>query len=107
VLPLRRSAHLTAPVAASGLVLVVAHLHGSLGVVLPVLPLLLLVASLLVGVYPGCDAAMRLAERIASRARDVGATAIDALRPPLPAGHAAHGGLLLAFSLSGRAPPRF
>jgi hypothetical protein len=87
-------------------VLVVAHLHGSLAVVLPVVPLLLLVASLLFGFYPGCEAAMRIAERIASRAGRHAAAAIDALRPPLPPSHAAHGGLLLAFSLSGRAPPR-
>jgi hypothetical protein len=87
-------------------VLFVAHLHGALVVVLPVLPLLLLVASLLVGVYPGCEAAMRLAERIASRARKAGSATIEALRPPLPEERPIHGGLLLAFSLSGRAPPR-
>ncbi|HEX6228607.1 MAG TPA: hypothetical protein VFZ41_03990, partial [Solirubrobacterales bacterium] len=93
-------------VALSGLALVAAHLHGSLGVLLPVVPLLLLVVSLLFGFYPGCEAAMRLAERIASRARGVASAEIDALRPPLPECHAVHGGLLLAFSLSGRAPPR-
>jgi hypothetical protein len=107
VSPLPRSARLAAPVALSGLVLVVAHLHGSLVVVLPVVPLLLLVASLLFGVYPGCEAAMRIAERIAARARALGSTAANALRPPPPTAHAIHGGLLLAFSLSGRAPPRF
>lgn len=103
--PLRRSARLAAPVALSGLVLVVAQMHGSLGAVLPVVPLLLLVASLLFGFYPGCETAMRIAERIAAGARRLAAAAVDALQPPLRSSLAAHGGLLLAFSLSGRAPP--
>jgi hypothetical protein len=72
---------------------------------LPVAPLLLLLFSLLLGHYPGCEAAMRLAERIASRARANPTVAINWQRPRPPASHAAGGGLLLAFGLSGRAPP--
>jgi hypothetical protein len=72
---------------------------------LPVAPLLLLLVSLLFGFYPGCDAMMRLADRIASGSR-ARFTALDRpSRPHPPARRAAHGGLLLAFSLSGRAPP--
>jgi len=72
---------------------------------LPAVPLLLLVGSLLCGLYPGLGTAMRLVERIAARARTKVATAIGSPRPSLPQRAAAHGGLLLAFSLSGRAPP--
>jgi hypothetical protein len=67
-------------------------------------PLLVLVTSLLLGRYPGAEIAMRLAERIASRARSL-AAASSWRRPRPPASHAARGGLLLAFGLSGRAPP--
>jgi hypothetical protein len=69
-------------------------------------PLLLLLVSLLLGRYPGCDAAMRLAERFAARHRSTPTVASNWRRPPLPVSHAARGGLLLAFGLSGRAPPR-
>jgi len=68
-------------------------------------PLLLLIAALLLGRYPGCEAAMRLAERIASRTRSVATVAGNWRRPGPPASHAAQGGLLLAFGFSGRAPP--
>ncbi len=68
-------------------------------------PLVLLVVSLLFGLYPGCEAAMRIAERIASRARSRITVASNWRRPRPPASHTARGGLLLAFGLSGRAPP--
>jgi hypothetical protein len=71
---------------------------------LPVAPLLALLAALLLGRYPGHRAIVRLSERIAARARRP-RRAASAARPrwaPLPA---IHGGLLLAHSLSGRAPP--
>jgi hypothetical protein len=71
---------------------------------LPVIPLLALIASLLLGFYPGCEAAMRLADRFASRTRSKTAAIVASL-PRRPQRRAAHGGLLLAFSLSGRAPP--
>jgi len=99
------SARSAAPVAAGGLLLLVAQAHGFLAVVLPVVPLLLLIASLLVGLYPGCDAVVRLSERISSRSRIRTVARGRDRRPSLPVSHAAHGGLLLAFSLSGRAPP--
>lgn len=73
--------------------------------ILPVVPLVALVVSLLLGFYPGCETAVRLAKRIASRAATRATAAIAALRPRPPVAHSAHGGLLLAFSLSGRAPP--
>jgi hypothetical protein len=68
-------------------------------------PLLLLVAALLCGRYPGCEAAMRLAERIASRERPGATVASNSLRPRPPGSHAAHGGLLIAFGLAQRPPP--
>jgi hypothetical protein len=69
------------------------------------IPLLVLITSLLLGRYPGSEVAMRLAERIASRARSLATAASSWARPRPPASHAARGGLLLAFALSGRAPP--
>jgi hypothetical protein len=69
------------------------------------LPLLLLLVSLLLGRYPGCEAAMRLAERMAARDRSNPTVGSNWRRPRPPASHAARGGLLLAFGLSGRAPP--
>jgi hypothetical protein len=70
-----------------------------------VVPLLLLVVALLFGRYPGCETAMRLAERIAARTRATRTAASNWIRPRPPASHAVRGGLLLAFGLSGRAPP--
>jgi hypothetical protein len=70
---------------------------------LPALPLLALLLTLLLGHYPGCEAIVRLSERIATSGRPAPAatrTAPLRLRSFPPAG-----GLLLAFSLSGRAPP--
>jgi hypothetical protein len=74
-----------------------------LEVALAAVPLLLLLASLLAGFYPGCEAAVRLAERFAA-----GSAPEAANRQPAPRRRhrsAAHGGLLLALSLSGRSPP--
>jgi hypothetical protein len=71
---------------------------------LPVVPLLGLLVFLLLGRYPGCDAIVRLSERIAARRSRPGAAA-----PPRTSrrsrARAPHGGLLLAHALSGRAPP--
>jgi hypothetical protein len=72
-------------------------------IVLALIPLLLLVASLLLGVYPGCESIVRLSERIASRPRPRGA--IKQVRPAAPALHTASGGLLIAFGLARRPPP--
>lgn len=99
------SARFAAPLAFGGLLLLIAQAHGFLGVVLPVVPLLLLVVSLLLGLYPGCETAVRLSERIASRSRARALRGGRVRRPRLVPPRAAHGGLLLAHSLSGRAPP--
>jgi hypothetical protein len=69
------------------------------------IPLLLLLVALLLGRYPGCEAAMRLAERIASRTRRGATVAGNSSRPKPPASRAAHGGLLIAFGLAQRPPP--
>jgi hypothetical protein len=72
---------------------------------LPAAPLLALVLCLLFGRYPGCETIVRLSERIASRARSR-LCGRAGRRPPLrPRSFAPAGGLLLALSLSGRAPP--
>ena len=70
---------------------------------LPALPLLALLFCLLLGRYPGCEAIVRLSERLAARGAR---PRPGARRPPLrPRSFAPGGGLLLALSLSGRAPP--
>jgi hypothetical protein len=69
------------------------------------IPLLLLLLALLLGRYPGCEAALRLAERFASRTRAKPTTARNSRRPLPPASHAAQGGLLIAFGLAQRPPP--
>jgi hypothetical protein len=75
-------------------------------IVIAALPLLVLLAALILGRYPGLEAAMRIADRIASSARErVAAVVRRPRRPRPPAAHAAHGGQLLAFSIAGRAPP--
>jgi hypothetical protein len=72
---------------------------------LPAVPLLALLVCLLFGRYPGCEAVVRLSERIAASSR-VRRAGIVSRRPPLrPRSFAPGGGLLLALSLSGRAPP--
>ena len=70
---------------------------------LPAVPLLLLLAFLLLGRYPGHGAMVRLSERIAARRRPAVGSGFTAR--PRPPAQAASGGLLLALALSGRAPP--
>jgi hypothetical protein len=69
------------------------------------LPLLALLASLLFGRYPGCEAALRLADRLASRPRTSAPAAGSSPRPRPPALRAPHGGLLVALGLAQRPPP--
>lgn len=72
---------------------------------LPALPLLALLLALLFGRYPGCEAIVRLSERIAAWSRPrlgVSSRRPTSRRSP---SFAPAGGLLLALSLSGRAPP--
>jgi hypothetical protein len=72
---------------------------------LPAVPLLALLVCLLCGRYPGCEAIVRLSERIASRSRArLGRAARH--QPPLrPRSFAPAGGLLIALSLAQRPPP--
>jgi hypothetical protein len=72
---------------------------------LPVVPLLLLLAALLLGRYPGCEAVVRLAERIAARSGSRSGSGRAFSPPRRPGSFAPGGGLLLALSLSGRPPP--
>jgi len=69
------------------------------------MPLLLLLAALVLGRYPGCEAAIRLAERFASRRRSKGTVARNWRRPRPPAVRTPHGGLLIALGLAQRPPP--
>ena len=72
---------------------------------LPALPLLALLLALLLGRYPGCEAIVRLSERIASRAlADRAADRRSALPKP-PRSFAPAGGLLIALGLAQRPPP--
>jgi hypothetical protein len=72
---------------------------------LPVVPLLALLAFLLLGRYPGCEAIVRLSERIASGGSPRLA-ARERLRPPrAPRFFAPGGGLLIALGIAQRPPP--
>jgi hypothetical protein len=66
-------------------------------------PLLLLVVSLLFGLYPGCEAMVRLAERIGARPRPAKAT--RQRQPAAAPTKVASGGLLIAFGHAQRPPP--
>jgi len=72
-------------------------------ILLASIPLLLLVASLLAGFYPGFEAIVRISERIASRARRWAAK--SQVPPRRPDFRAASGGLLIAFGHPQRPPP--
>lgn len=77
----------------------------ALAFLLSAVPLLALLAALLLGRYPGHRTIVRLAERAAARSRRRPVRTVATAprrRAPL---RAVHGGLLLALSLSGRAPP--
>jgi hypothetical protein len=72
---------------------------------LPVVPLLFLLVALLFGRYPGCDAIVRLSERIAARHRSETAAAARPSPPQARRTFAPGGGLLIALSLAQRPPP--
>jgi len=74
-------------------------------ILVALVPLLFLLASLLLGRYPGFEAAVRLGDRIASWRRPPVARSCEWRRPRPSLSHPVRGGLLLAFGLSGRAPP--
>ena len=72
---------------------------------LPVIPLLGLLAMLLLGRYPGCEAIVRLSERIVARQGTTqDAPHADPLPKP-PRSFAPGGGLLIALGLAQRPPP--
>jgi hypothetical protein len=73
-------------------------------VLIAAVPLLLLLAALLLGHYPGCDAIVRLSERISPRPTRAEAPP-PVRRPSPPRRFAASGGLLIAFGLARRPPP--
>jgi hypothetical protein len=72
---------------------------------LPALPLLALLLTLLLGRYPGCEAIVRFAERIASLVPEARATAPRSALPKPPRSFAPAGGLLIAFGHAQRPPP--
>lgn len=69
------------------------------------MPLLLLLVALILGRYPGCETALRLAERFAGRRRSKGTVASNWSRPRPPFARTPSGGLLIALGLAQRPPP--
>lgn len=72
---------------------------------LPVVPLLGLLAFLLLGRYPGAEAIVRLSERIAARAGSRRRRSSRQRLPLPPRSFAPGGGLLIALGLAQRPPP--
>jgi hypothetical protein len=72
---------------------------------LPLAPLLGLLLTLLLGRYPGCEAIIRLSERIAARRGGPPTTPQRASLPKPPRAFAPAGGLLIALGLAQRPPP--
>ena len=72
---------------------------------LPVIPLLGLLATLLFGHYPGCEAIVRLSERISNRAGTLRRSRAKTPLPRAPRSFAPGGGLLIALGLAQRPPP--
>jgi hypothetical protein len=72
---------------------------------LPALPLLGLLLTLLLGHYPGCEAIVRLSERIAARPRRTRDAERRPALPKPPRAFAPAGGLLIALGLAQRPPP--
>jgi hypothetical protein len=72
-------------------------------ILLALVPLLALLASLLLGHYPGYWTIVRIAERIGTSLRPRGTKSHS--RPGAPRMRAASGGLLIAFGIAQRPPP--
>ena len=72
---------------------------------LPVVPLLGLLVFLLLGRYPGCDAIVRLSERLAAHSDPPAATPRRLRAPRPPRSFAPSGGLLIALGHAQRPPP--
>jgi hypothetical protein len=75
-----------------------------LEVLIAVVPLLFLLGLLLFGIYPGCDAVIRLAERL-SPTWVARRSPRRARRPRGPRSFAPGGGLLIGFGHAQRPPP--
>lgn len=69
------------------------------------LPLLLLLAALLLGRYPGCDAILAFADRIRARRGLTRGPLARPRRPHPPRSFAAAGGLLIGLGHAQRPPP--
>ena len=74
-------------------------------VLIAALPLLLLLGALLLGHYPGCDAIVRLSERISGRRPPARGPRLPRVVPGRPVPSPRSGGLLIAFGLAQRPPP--
>jgi hypothetical protein len=72
---------------------------------LPALPLLGLLLTLLLGRYPGCETIVRLSERIAERRRRTRDADRRPALPKPPRAFAPAGGLLIALGHAQRPPP--
>jgi hypothetical protein len=72
---------------------------------LPAVPLLALLVCLLCGRYPGCEAIVRLSERIAAEKHPQRAVADRPRLPKAPRSFAPGGGLLIALGIAQRPPP--
>jgi hypothetical protein len=72
---------------------------------LPALPLLALLLTLLLGRYPGCEAIVRLSERLAEHGDSHRGQAARVALPKPPRSFAPSGGLLIALGLAQRPPP--
>jgi hypothetical protein len=72
---------------------------------LPALPLLVLLLTLLLGRYPGCEAIVRLSERLASHGESRYGGVTPAFLSKPPRSFAPSGGLLIALGLAQRPPP--
>jgi hypothetical protein len=72
---------------------------------LPVVPLLALLLCLLFGRYPGCEAIVRLSERLACEGRSRRRPTSPPRLPKPSRSFAPGGGLLLALGIAQRPPP--
>lgn len=72
---------------------------------LPAVPLLGLLAMLVLGRYPGCEAIVRLSERLKAVDARPPAGARSSALPKPPRSFAPAGGLLIALGLARRPPP--
>lgn len=72
---------------------------------LPALPLLALLLTLLLGHYPGCEAIVRLSELIVGDRRSTRDADRRPALPKPPRAFAPAGGLLIALGLAQRPPP--